>query len=73
VIPEYRRGVTLRPPAADDVERDTRRRAVLAVCAHAVDSHDAEDVMDVLGLDPREGRPTEPRPKMMITERNTST
>lgn len=58
MIPEYRRGVTLRPPATDDVEADVRRRAVLTVCALSSSAEAADDVLDVLGLDPREGRPT---------------
>jgi hypothetical protein len=70
VIPEYRRGINLRPPAPEVVERDTRRRAVLTVCHYAHDSHDAENVMDVLGLDPREGRAAPPRPQ--TDERNRS-
>jgi hypothetical protein len=67
VIPEYRRGVTLRPPAADVVERETRRRAVLTVCAY-VGTTDAQDVLDILGLDPHEGRPTEDRPDTTTKE-----
>jgi hypothetical protein len=60
VIPEYRRGVAPLPAAAAAVEREYRRRAVLTVCAN-VGATDAQDVLDTLGLDPHEGRPTEDR------------
>lgn len=55
MIPEYGQQLPV-VTASDDVERTIRRRAVLNVCGLARDAVDAEYVMDVLGLDPREGR-----------------
>jgi hypothetical protein len=55
VIPEYLKGVTL-APADDAVERATRHRAVRCVCANALSAEDADYTLEVLGLDPREGR-----------------
>lgn len=55
MIPEYGQQLPI-VTASDDVERATRRRAVLAVCGRAQDAADAEHVLDVLGLDPREAR-----------------
>lgn len=40
--------------ARSEVDADTRRRAVRAVCALAVDARDAALLLDVLGLDPNE-------------------
>lgn len=42
--------------ASSDVERVVRGKAVRATCALAVDAHDAEYLLDVLGLRPEEGR-----------------
>jgi hypothetical protein len=36
--------------------RDDRRRAVLSVCQHGRSIDDVRLLLDVLGLDPREGR-----------------
>jgi len=58
VIPEYRRGLEL-PPVETAYLVEQRRRAVLNVCALAANADDADHVLEVLGLRPTEGRPTE--------------
>lgn len=55
MIPEYGRQQPL-VLASPNVEREVRRRAVRAVCELAPSAVAARDVLDALGLDPREGR-----------------
>lgn len=55
MIPEYGRQAPL-VRASEDVERIVRRRAVLTVCRYVPDVGEAAHVLEVLGLDPHEGR-----------------